>query len=49
MSALMQAVDEGDLEKIKRLVAEGGNVKEIYPSGFKVLLIRVLYPSCTGF
>jgi hypothetical protein len=29
MSVLMVAVEEGDLESVKRLVAEGADVKEI--------------------
>jgi hypothetical protein len=44
MSALLAAVEEGDLMNVKRLVAEGADVKEKYNGGFT----SFLYAVCQG-
>jgi ankyrin repeat protein len=43
MSALMKAVKEGDLEKLKRLVADGADVAEVDASGYTALLEAAYY------
>jgi ankyrin repeat protein len=44
MSALMLAVEEGDLESVKRLVAEGADVKEAFVGGYTPFLLA----ACQG-
>jgi ankyrin repeat protein len=43
MSALEDAIREGDLPKVKRLVAEGADVAEANVHGFTALLEAALY------
>jgi ankyrin repeat protein len=38
MSALEESIREGDLDKVKRLVAEGADVKEAGADGYTALL-----------
>jgi ankyrin repeat protein len=42
MAALMDAVDKGDLESVKRLVVEGSDVKERHIFGYTPLLYAAL-------